>query len=266
MFLRGHILILFSLLLVVFLGSCNKDKVDCSKQLFGKPVATTGLSNDQCQPLCACNGFYSTTFSPEDIAQLRTWTLVDSVALLTSNPYDFPAPNNPDSICAVVVQDLTLKSYSLASYESPKAALEDGAILTHFDACGKCSSLQDFTVYAENLDVGADVRQCILNNLNTPFDTLVACIEGLGFTKPCAQIWAYNAKNTQAECFAICISDTLYNNPDGTLSDCLQCDETKSGPIFKAIAGRTRRNTGIASSICRFCNEVQFVPHDYPLD
>ena len=92
----------------------------------------------------------------------------------------------------------------------------------------------------------------------------MACIEGLGFTKPCAQIWAYNSKNTQAECLVVCLSDTTYNKPDGSLSDCLQCDETKSGPVFKAVAGRTRRNTGIASSICRFCEEVQIIEHAYP--
>lgn len=266
MFKSGFRYFALSCLLIISLTACKKDaKVDCSSKLFGRPVATTGLSSDECKPFCACDGFYSTPFSAEDFNQLRSWTLLDSVPLLTDNPYNFPVTNTPDSICAVIVENLSLKTYRLASYESPEAALADGAILTHFDACGKCSSLQDFTVYAENLDVGADVRQCILNNLNSPFDILVDCIEELGFTKPCAQIWAYNAKNTQAECFAVCISDTLYNNPDGSLSDCLQCDETKSGPVFKAVAGRTRRNTGIASSICRFCNEVQHVPHDYPL-
>lgn len=261
---QSKFFIFILLLLTATLFGCKEKGVDCSKQLFGRPVSTTGLDYSQCTPTCVCEGFSSTHFTQEEIDRLRTWTLTDSIALLGNNPYDLPVPNNPVGVCAVVVEDLNLKTYRLENYDSPEDALADGAHLTHFDACGKCSSLEDFAVYAENLDVGADVRQCVLNNLTAPFEDLVLCIEAIGFTKPCAQIWAYNAKNTQVECFAVCISDTLYNKPDGTLSDCLQCDETISGPIFKAIAGRTRRNTGIASSICRFCEEVEIVAHDYP--
>jgi len=32
--------------------------------------------------------------------------------------------------------------------------------------------------------------------------------------------------------------------PDGSLNDCLQCDEDKSGPNFKWFSGRTRYNFG----------------------
>ena len=38
---------------------------------------------------------------------------------------------------------------------------------------------------------------------------------------------------------------------DGKLNACLQCDEDKSGPVFKFFAGRTRRNSGIKSEIDR---------------
>ncbi|HNT27256.1 MAG TPA: hypothetical protein PKH10_03660, partial [bacterium] len=54
-----------------------------------------------------------------------------------------------------------------------------------------------------------------------------------------------------------------YHNPDGTLNDCLICDEVNSGPVFKAVAGRNRRNTGLPSSMCRPCAEVQPVFHYY---
>ena len=33
--------------------------------------------------------------------------------------------------------------------------------------------------------------------------------------------------------------DSPHHQPDGSLNDCIQCDEDESGPIFKAIAGRT---------------------------
>lgn len=38
---------------------------------------------------------------------------------------------------------------------------------------------------------------------------------------------------------------------DGNLNECLQCDEDKSGPVFKYYSGRTRRNSGIRSEIDR---------------
>ena len=51
--------------------------------------------------------------------------------------------------------------------------------------------------------------------------------------------------------------------PGGRLNDCLQCDEDRSGPVFKATAGRTRRNSGIRSSIERPAEQVAPVVHDY---
>lgn len=54
-----------------------------------------------------------------------------------------------------------------------------------------------------------------------------------------------------------------YNQPDGTLNPCLACDEMKSGPVFKAVAGRTRRNSGLPNAICRPCAEVQPLVHAY---
>ena len=54
-----------------------------------------------------------------------------------------------------------------------------------------------------------------------------------------------------------------YNEPDGALNACLQCDEDKSGPVFKAVAGRTRRNTGLANALCRPCSEVRPLLHRY---
>lgn len=38
---------------------------------------------------------------------------------------------------------------------------------------------------------------------------------------------------------------------DGHLNPCLQCDEDKSGTLFKYYSGRTRRNSGIKSEIDR---------------
>ncbi|MCD8528945.1 MAG: hypothetical protein LRY27_03030 [Chitinophagales bacterium] len=250
-------------LFIVLISSCKKDK-PCNDCLFGIPNIRTGLSVEKCKPFCETQGFQSKTFTQQELDILKSCTNTQPFAELTSNPYTEQIPNTQDYVCAVVVDDLNAKLYHVENFESPQAALEAGAYLTHYDGCGKCSTLQDFTVYAENIDIGFDVRNCAIMHLNSPLDSLVLCIENLGFTKPCAQIWAYNTKNTQQHCFSVCIQDTAYNKPDGSLSNCLQCDETHSGPVFKAIAGRTRRNTGIASSICRFCTEAKPVEHNYP--
>jgi hypothetical protein len=54
-----------------------------------------------------------------------------------------------------------------------------------------------------------------------------------------------------------------YNTPDGGLNACLQCDEDNRGAVFKAMAGRTRRNSGLATAICRPCDTVAPVIHSY---
>jgi hypothetical protein len=54
-----------------------------------------------------------------------------------------------------------------------------------------------------------------------------------------------------------------YNLEDGSLNSCLQCDEDISGAVFKTVAGRTRRNSGLASAICRPCETVWRIEHAY---
>ena len=93
------------------------------------------------------------------------------------------------------------------------------------------------------------------------------CLQNLGFTPACAETWYFNARNTGRRCYAVCIrawaSGEPSNRTDGSLNSCLACDEAFSGPVFKQVAGRTRRNSGIASSIGRGAGEVFAVTHDY---
>ncbi len=111
------------------------------------------------------------------------------------------------------------------------------------------------------------MRACGIQALSSDggVDADVACLEGLGFDEPCADIWAYNTQNTRASCFDTCIANLTapYNEPDGSLNPCLACDESTSGPVFKAVAGRTRRNSGIADAICRPCSDVRPLVHAY---
>lgn len=93
------------------------------------------------------------------------------------------------------------------------------------------------------------------------------CMKKLGFSDECISIWIYNIENTRTECFLVClkswISGEPNNNPDGSLNDCLQCDEDKSGPNFKYFSGRTRRNSGIPSAIERPPEQICNVTHCY---
>jgi hypothetical protein len=236
-------------------------------RLFGVPNAVTGLTSEQCGPACACAGFETAVFTPERIEVLRTLTLQTPFEELSETPYGGapPEPTPEGTVCGVVVLDEAEGRYELATFASETEASEAGAILTHHDACGRCSTLQDLAVYAEILDLTAPVRQCGVENFGDHQGTVV-CLEALGFTLPCAQIWAFNTANTRDQCLSICASllDAPYHEPDGALNACLLCDEEQSGSVFKAVAGRTRRNTGIASALCRPCEEAKPVAHGYP--
>ena len=265
-FSKKIIILFISITIILFCNSCKEDSTNnsCADTFFGAPNARTGLSSSVCTPICACKEYTSTTFTPDEIEALKMWKIDTPFALLSSNPYNVTVPESKPCVCAVVVDSLEGKIYHLQNYSSASEAEKAGAYVTHYDSCGLCSTLQDLAVYASNLDIGKDVKACGIRNLTAPFNDLVACIEALGFTRPCAQIWAYNTRNTQKKCLEPCSKNETYNKSNGDLSDCLACDEKYSGPVFKAVAGRTRRNTGIASSICRKCEEVQPVYHNYP--
>ena len=113
---------------------------------------------------------------------------------------------------------------------------------------------------------GSEVRP--LFNLGRTVEDVDACIQdSVGFSPPCSRTWAYNAINDGEHCRKICLTSLFhaepYNLEDGSLNGCLQCDEDVSGPVFKATAGRTRRNSGVAAAICRPCETVWRIDHKY---
>ena len=173
-----------------------------------------------------------------------------------------PPPSPPGSVCGVRFEPDGIH-YLLATFDTDALAREAGYAVTHAGRCGVCSTLQDLAVYLERPDLTAPVRRC---GMMTDSGSM-SCLEALGFTHACARIWAYNAENTRRQCFGVCVRSWMSGEPstkpDGSLNDCLQCDEDRSGPVFKAVAGRTRRNSGIRSSIPRRDEEVAHVVHDY---
>ncbi|NQV05905.1 hypothetical protein HQ535_05095 [bacterium] len=239
--------------------------------LFGAPTETTGLDSDVCRPELVCRDsepFIPPTYEPAQIEAHRSRTLLDPPGLLPASPYDDVTlvPVDTSGACAVLPGDGE-GSYRLATFANPTAAEAAGGTITHTRACGQCSSLQDLSVYLSTPDLGGPVRECALLGLGGDPQATLSCITDLGFTEPCAQIWAFNSAHTKDVCLVHCLAnlDQPHQLPDGTLNPCIACDEAKSGPVFKAIAGRTRRNSGIPSGICRPGDQVSPILHtQYP--
>ncbi len=236
---------------------------DARVALFGRPSDRTGLAAAECRPSCgACADLWTARDWPsERVASLGAFELLEPPLELAADPYDAPVPPARTAVCAV--ERVDARRYRLRSFDTVAAARAAGAMVTHDGACGLCSTLHDLAVYAGIPDLGQPVRECGVAHQDLPGN--VTCLEALGFSRPCAQIWAYNTRHTRARCLDVCAASFLdpYNAPDGTLNPCLACDERESGPVFKAIAGRTRRNTGIPNAICRPCSEVIRLEHEY---
>lgn len=193
-------------------------------------------------------------------------------ARFTGDPYAFYAahpdqlgPTSPGAVCAIKYLAPDRRAYRIADYRTATAAIADGAHITHAGRCGTCSDLKDLAVYLRRPDLTTPVRRCAMLGAVKPL--AMRCLQNLGFTPACAETWYANARNTGRRCYAVCIrswaSGEPSNRPDGRLNTCLACDEAASGPVFKQVAGRTRRNSGIVTSIGRGAGEVFAVTHDY---
>ena len=201
------------------------------------------------------------------LASLRSKIPIEPVAL-TGDPYTIwyakAPPGTPaGTVCGVRFEQDQVH-YRLLTFAGTAAARSAGFAVTHFGACGTCSTLQDLAVYLEKPDLTAPVRKC---GIKWDASASLTCLEGLGFSTACARTWLYDAENTRRQCLSVCVWSWLEGEPptrkDGRLNACLQCDEDRSGPVFKATAGRTRRNSGIHSSIPRPNEEIAPVIHDY---
>ncbi|MBK7759189.1 MAG: hypothetical protein IPI35_22920 [Deltaproteobacteria bacterium] len=257
---------MFSLILSIL--SCAEPPTCAGERLFGAPNERTGLDASSCAPVCEdCGGapWSPPSYDAADFAAWRALSHQNAPAPLTETPYGGadPIAPGPDAVCAVILD--TSGGYTTQSFQSSRAAARAGGVPTHFGVCGLCSGLADLAVYAETPDLTEPVRACGLEHLDGDVVKLTACIQAIGFTPACASIWAYNTLNTRAECLEECLEalDQPYHSADGALNDCLLCDEEESGPVFQAVAGRTRRNTGLASSMCRPCAEVRPLTHEY---
>jgi len=195
------------------------------------------------------------------------------VGELTENPYDNPdyPPDDPNTsgVCGVEWSSQTdeagLRKYHLRNFVNESFAEQDNFSVTHKGHCGACSSLQDLGVYIRQ-NLTDSTRECgLLSSIS--HSLMHNCLLNLGFSLPCVTVWEWNILNTKDKCFQVCmwsyINNEPFNKPDGSLNDCLQCDEDQSGPNFKFFAGRTRRNSGIPSSIYRPPDTIYQMEHCY---
>jgi len=230
-------------------------------------------SDGLCAPSCMCGGYtFSEPFYDEhDVHALRSWRLLNPPEVLQSNPFDEASLEHDESraYCAAVPIDPSprVRTYRLETFPTERAAHAAGAQITHRGRCGACSSLEDLAAYIERRDLNRAGRLCGIRGTFGD-KTQLSCLKNLGFTDACAQIWSFNIDNTRSECMRTCTKTlpTRHRLPDGSLNACLACDEEKSGPTFKAFAGRTRRRSGLSSAIARPCLDAQGDPAVYPVE
>lgn len=166
----------------------------------------------------------------------------------------------------------TGKQYILKTFSHEAAALNEGFQVTHYYACGACSGVEDLKIYLEKPDLTTPARLC---SKKMGAKAIKNCYrEKIGFSELCSEAWAYNSINTRQQCKKICIQEyglinilrNRYpedNHSDGALNPCIACDEYKSGIGFKYLAGRTRRGSGIESSIQRPDSQMHSIDHSY---
>ena len=107
-----------------------------------------------------------------------------------------------------------------------------------------------------------------LSSASDRFDTLVQCFGKMGFTTPCATLWAHLSAATTSQCASLCVPDgtgyTKLNEDDPPVCEfapCLACSQDFQTD-FDAIAGRTLYNSGITERIVRPCSVFGRVDHD----
>lgn len=211
---------------------------------------------------------------------------------LTCNPYDtqykgVPCETTPPqnftelgdtAVCGVLYDLNTLDAnqcpteYSLQTFSDEASAEAAGATVTHYGACGVCSTTQDLASYIENTDLTSYGTKCSFEAGLKDFEAGIRCYQRAGFSRACAVMWVYNAEQTSDYCAGTCASFTFQQRPNNgpppvcELDVCLDCDETHSGPLFGKVAARTRRRSGLISKIARPCEDILFVDHQNPCD
>jgi hypothetical protein len=140
--------------------------------------------------------------------------------------------------------------------------------------CGVCSSAQDFWARIDNFDtLETNSIVCAttftLSTGSDRFNKLIQCYRDMGFTTPCATMWAHSAAVSTIQCGVVCLPDAsgittlnLDSPPTCLFAACLQCSADFQVD-FDILAGRTLYNSGITERIVRSCDVFTRIEHDH---
>ena len=234
--------------------------------LFGAPNERSGFAQDACSIQCACQDQTQTSQLFDAESEVFTARHLNPLPMIAQDPYASERHNGglslgDDLVCAITLDD-DRQSYELHTVLRSEVSVDT---VTHTGPCGACSSLQDLQVYARQTDLTDPVRNCGIMGISSGQEANLECLKAIGFSSECAAIWYFNTLNTRTVCLDVCLANlnAPYVDEMGQLNPCLKCDEQESGPIFKQISGRTRRNSTIPSAICRPCDSVSRLNHVY---
>lgn len=159
-------------------------------------------------------------------------------------------------------------SYTTKTFINSEALEQDteGYFLTHYGACGACSSTQDLAVYME-LQIDGFGVECAAKGM-TSESAALDCFVEKGFSPGCAAVWVYNSLYTRDKCLFPCLNNrgqaANEDAPGCPYNECLKCDETYSSETFRKTAGRSRRRSGLLSEVVHECSRLflDVVPTD----
>ena len=99
--------------------------------------------------------------------------------------------------------------YEMQTYDSEQEMLDAGAHMTHWGACGACSTTKDLAVYLEHPDLTGKGQECSVRAIANGFEEGVSCFQEVGYTESCAVMWMYNVFQTRDNCFDTCFQFTF---------------------------------------------------------
>lgn len=159
--------------------------------------------------------------------------------------------------------------YNLQTYNTRDEAETDEAYVTHTGQCGVCSTAQDMGALMKHAgnDMVNTWMECSKEGY---FDNKAGleCFQNLGFSTACADMLFYRGYNTRGECLRFCLWNSVwaYNKPAPSCdyTQCLECDELQSNPLFLRYAGRDCSRSGILTDIVRPCSKIANITQELP--
>ncbi len=262
--------------------------------LFGIVFPMTGLSEAQCKPeqmrraVDAATGeqqerYFTGLYTTAQIERLRSMVLVSDSPHFSKLPFlptaldDSPwnhlehyAPPPAGTVCGLKIVSRPGEEpvrYALDTYESKAAAEADGARVTHQGNCGHCSSMLDLAALLSLPGRAEKMRKCALKELSGEGKVgVLNCVAQFALSEGCTMAWYYNSLQTRTACLSDCIyyAEAVHHLQDGSLNECMLCNNEKIDDVFNVIVGR--RDHGQPISLCRELPEEEWICHNYADD